>query len=64
MFLIIVIFLRSLWIPEMLIFNIKSYKLLANNKAASTVMVKNNKDGPMEILYMQLAEITFLCPMR
>lgn len=56
---------RALWIPEMMVINVKSYHFPHGSKDTSTLMIRKRSDADeMEIMFMNLAEITFLCPMR
>jgi hypothetical protein len=58
--------LSFLWIPNLMFVNIKLMKNVKGLQDESTLFMRHNgeKGTPVEILYIQLAEITVLCPMR
>ena len=56
---------RSLWIPNVLIVNVKSFKTMSGLEDETGLFIRDAGPGePMDVLYIQLAEVTILCPMR
>ena len=56
---------RSLWIPNVLIVNVKSFKTMSGLEDETGLFIRDSGPGkPMDVLYIQLAEVTILCPMR
>jgi len=53
-------FLDNLWIPNVYIYNLKSFSSLKVVKSLAGVWIIDGKD----VFYNQIAQITFLCPMR
>ncbi len=54
-----------MWIPNAMIFNIKSVKTVKGVREEAGLFVLNKPGREhFEIMYIILAEITFLCPMR
>jgi hypothetical protein len=63
----IIFIFRAIWIPNVLIVNVKSFKTMSGLKEETGLFILDERNGSkalFEILYIQLAEITFLCPMR
>ncbi len=57
---------RAIWIPNVLIVNVKTFKTMSGLKDETGLFILDDgeEDSDLDILYVQLAEITFLCPMR
>lgn len=53
-------FLQDLWIPNVFIYNLKSFENLKVLKRLAGVWIIDGKD----VFYNQFAQVTFLCPMR
>lgn len=54
-----------MWIPSPLIFNIKSVERVKGVRDESTLFILNKRGKScFEVMYIILAEISFLCPMR
>jgi len=53
-------FLNDLWIPNVFIYNLKSFSSLQVLKRLAGVWIIDGKD----VFYNQFAQVTFLCPMR
>jgi len=53
-------FLTDLWIPNVFIYNLKSFQSIAVLKRLAGVWIINGKD----VFYNQYSTVTFLCPMR
>jgi len=53
-------FLQDLWIPNVFIYNLKSFQNIAVLKRLAGVWIINGKD----VFYNQFSTVTFLCPMR
>ena len=54
-----------MWIPNVLIVNVKSFKAMSGLEDETGLFIRDAGPGePMDVLYIQLAEVTILCPMR
>ena len=54
-----------MWIPNPLIFNIKSVERVKGIRDESKLFILNRRgERFFEVIYIILAEISFLCPMR
>ena len=54
-----------MWIPSPLIFNIKSVERVKGVRDESTLFILNKRGRScFEVMYIILAEMSFLCPMR
>ena len=54
-----------MWVPSPLIFNIKSVERVQGVRDESTLFILNKRGKScFEVMYIILAEISFLCPMR
>ena len=54
-----------MWIPNVLIVNVKSFKAMSGLEDETGLFIRDSgPDVPMDVLYIQLAEVTILCPMR
>jgi len=53
-------FLNDLWIPNVFIYNLKSFQNIAVLKRLAGVWIIDGKD----VFYNQFSTVTFLCPMR
>ena len=54
---------RQLWTPNVLFINIRDFKDVSGLQDESGMFVRQTAAG-VDILYVQLAEINFMCPMR
>ena len=53
-------FINALWVPNIFIYNLKTYKVVTVLSKLAGLWIKPNKD----VLYSQSTHITFICPMR
>lgn len=53
-------FLKDLWVPNILIYNLKSYRVIDVLNQLAGLWITPSK----QILYSQATHITFICPMR
>lgn len=53
-------FLKDLWVPNILIYNLKSYRVIDVLNQLAGLWISLDK----QILYSQATHITFICPMR
>lgn len=57
--------IRHLWVPNLMILNLKTFRPLSEAPHPQTTLtVLNKTQGHIELLYVQGVLITFLCPMR
>ena len=52
--------IKDLWVPNVLIYNLKTYKMIEVLNRLEGVWISTDKN----VLYSQAAHITFFCPMR
>ena len=53
-------FIKDLWVPNIFIYNLKTYKVINVLSKLAGLWIDTDKN----VLYSQATHITFICPMR